>query len=101
MVLVCEIIREGKPARPLTQKATWYRDGELLTLTEDVDGKYVMNDRNRALEIKVNDLTKEDSGLYTCNIENEVRHGDKEPFEARVQCKGVEHFTFFRLFCVF
>jgi hypothetical protein len=70
-VLVCQITSQGKPTTP--DMPSWYHDGTKLTLSQQVDDKYV--DIGQGLKLKINTLTKEDSGLYECRKDNGVPGG--------------------------
>ncbi|GAU88526.1 hypothetical protein RvY_01211-2 [Ramazzottius varieornatus] len=63
----------GDPAPELQ----YIKEGSDSPIPEDNNGKYIITKRERELTLTINQLTREDDGLYTCIATNEAGTAEK------------------------
>ena len=85
-VLICDVTRLGHPIE-ITSK-TWYHNNKEIYISTGNSGKYTTVD-DYGLQLHVNYLNKNDTGLYRCEIRNAFNMGRFQGLFIRVECKSL------------
>ena len=82
----CDITKRGTPNA--MQQVQWFFNGTRLSVNQD--GKYRSSDQFDQ-QFVITNLQKNDTGLYTCRIDNGQGYGDMEPYILEITCKDTFH----------